>query len=417
MAFEDRCSPQSAPSPPGVPHSPHNTAMICTSSSTVSSDLNNGSNHSLPTNSEMALDVCDDRMTPSPSSQPQSPIIVHVKQEDELDNNNMITSNAQPDIPIPFSITNILSNTFGKITRKSTTERKLHLFRPYDTTANRVDVDTVEIQRQCTPPSSPRKASNNNGNNHGDQSPHLLTPLQQQHLIESQHAQHQFALQSKYNGIIDYSNRAAAAQAFLHNNNLEHAKFLQFYSHHQNQLNLAAAASAAALYPRIHDDLLNSKKYHQYYQPQATPILSESALSKIPPLGNLCKTVSQIGQPAAMTVAASALASPTTSVKSAISTAGSSINKSPISIPPVKKGNHGATLESGERLETVATSMQQKEQLQKNQQASSLDSGMESSDDTKSESGSTKDGNGSELWPAWIYCTRYSDRPSSGKIY
>lgn len=42
------------------------------------------------------------------------------------------------------------------------------------------------------------------------------------------------------------------------------------------------------------------------------------------------------------------------------------------------------------------------------------DSGVDSSDDTKSETGSTKDENG-QSWPAWIYCTRYSDRPSSGK--
>lgn len=26
-----------------------------------------------------------------------------------------------------------------------------------------------------------------------------------------------------------------------------------------------------------------------------------------------------------------------------------------------------------------------------------------------------KDGSGSQQWPAWVYCTRYSDRPSSGK--
>jgi homeobox protein engrailed len=24
-------------------------------------------------------------------------------------------------------------------------------------------------------------------------------------------------------------------------------------------------------------------------------------------------------------------------------------------------------------------------------------------------------GKGSQLWPAWVYCTRYSDRPSSGE--
>lgn len=46
-------------------------------------------------------------------------------------------------------------------------------------------------------------------------------------------------------------------------------------------------------------------------------------------------------------------------------------------------------------------------------------SGLDSSDDTRSESGgSTKEdnGQGQSAWPAWVYCTRYSDRPSSGKI-
>jgi len=28
-----------------------------------------------------------------------------------------------------------------------------------------------------------------------------------------------------------------------------------------------------------------------------------------------------------------------------------------------------------------------------------------------------KDDNGSKQWPAWVYCTRYSDRPSSGKSH
>lgn len=27
-----------------------------------------------------------------------------------------------------------------------------------------------------------------------------------------------------------------------------------------------------------------------------------------------------------------------------------------------------------------------------------------------------RDGTGTSLWPAWVYCTRYSDRPSAGKI-
>lgn len=318
MAFEDRCSPQSAPSPPGVPHSPHNTAMICSDVTSTSS---------LSTSPEMAVDVCSDRVSP-----------ILVKQEDD-------TTARHQETPIRFSITNILSNNFGKINRKTSGERKVSLFRPYDTEPKDI--------RSSSPPTKPAEDLTEN----------------------SVH----YPVQPKFNAVLDYSNRA---HSFFHtNNNLEHAKFLQYYSHHHSQFNLAAAST---LYPRLHEDILNSKKYQQYCQP--APLLSESAISKIPPLGNLCKTVSQIGQPAA--------------------------NKSPVSTP-VKKTNHG-TSEMAERLE-AASNMHQKEQQQKTQQTNNLDSGLESSDDTKSETGSTKDENGSQLWPAWIYCTRYSDRPSSGR--
>lgn len=319
MAFEDRCSPQSAPSPPGVPHSPHNTAMIC-------SDITSTS--SLSTSPEMALDVCnDDRVSP-----------MHVKQEDDTTVNH-------PETPIRFSITNILSNNFGKVNRKTGGERKTSLFRPYDTEPNAM---------QSSIPQKPTED-----------------------LIENNV---QCTVQSKLNGVLDYSNRAHSF--FYNNNNLEHAKFLQYYSHHHNQFNLAAAST---LYPRLHEDILNSKKYHQqYYQP--APVLSDSAISKIPPLGNLCKTVSQIGQPTA--------------------------SKSPVS-NLVKRSNHNIN-DTEDQTERQQQQLQQQQQ-QKSQQANNLDSGLESSDDTKSETGSTKDENASQLWPAWIYCTRYSDRPSSGK--
>lgn len=35
----------------------------------------------------------------------------------------------------------------------------------------------------------------------------------------------------------------------------------------------------------------------------------------------------------------------------------------------------------------------------------------------ESNSSGSSTGNGQSLWPAWIYCTRYSDRPSSGEFY
>lgn len=33
------------------------------------------------------------------------------------------------------------------------------------------------------------------------------------------------------------------------------------------------------------------------------------------------------------------------------------------------------------------------------------------------DSATDKDASGSQQWPAWVYCTRYSDRPSSGKSW
>lgn len=41
MAFEDRCSPQSAPSPPGIPHSPQKTAIVLVTNSSDSQNIYN----------------------------------------------------------------------------------------------------------------------------------------------------------------------------------------------------------------------------------------------------------------------------------------------------------------------------------------------------------------------------------------
>lgn len=326
MAFEDRCSPQSAPSPPGVPHSPHhNSTMIFTDINT-----NSTSNSGLPSDPQMALDVCS-----TDGDERCSPVIV--KQENE--NNTM----NQQEAPITFSINNILSNNFGKINRKSSTDRKATLFRPYDNESSTTTTTTNDIQSAT-----------------GRKKPHAT--------IENASP---FSIQSKLNGVIDFSNRA---NILLQNNTIEHTKLLNLYNHHQSQFNLAAMTT---LYPRSHEDILSNKTYQQYYQP--TQMLPDSALSKIPPLGNLCKTVSQIGQPVA--------------------------NKS-LTTHQAKKIDQETT--------PTATVVHQREQQQKIQQASSLDSGMESSDDTKSETGSTKEDGNSQNWPAWIYCTRYSDRPSSG---
>lgn len=169
--------------------------------------------------------------------------------------------------------------------------------------------------------------------------------------------------------------------------------------------------------------LAKSLQYQQYYQ---TRLLTDSVLAKYPPLGNLCKTVSQIGQSP----------TPPSSLNGSISSGGSSSSKltSPArsESSPSKKSlkrpssqldnvpSTGSVSSDSTSATIVSTSSSMSNEpttatTKNSHQSNSLDSGMESSDDTKSETGSTKDENGSQLWPAWIYCTRYSDRPSSGE--
>lgn len=278
MAFEDRFSPQSAPSPPGVPHSPQNTTS-------ASAMINCSTNSSFPIHQEMSLSTSNDRLSPA----------LVIKQEDCSTNQ------------ITFSITNILSENFGKINKKC--EKKNLLFRPYD-------IDSISNAKSQVN----RTILNNKS-----------TPLR----LDSESA-------------LDFSK----------NNFLEKSNILNNF----NQ----------SVYPRIHEEILNSKKYQQH--------LSESAFSKIPPLGNLCKTVSQIGRQSTP----------------------SPVVRNDLLPSPVSSVSTGRSEGNGPQ--------------NSHQIVSSRDSGMESSDDAKSESGSTKDDNGSQLWPAWVYCTRYSDRPSSGKF-
>ncbi|KAG4066955.1 hypothetical protein HA402_007703 [Bradysia odoriphaga] len=279
MAFEDRFSPQSASSPgPGAPHSPQNTTSA--SAMTICS-----TNSSSPIHQEMSLNASNDRLSPA----------VIIKQEDCSTNQ------------ITFSITNILSENFGKINKKS--EKKSLLFRPYDIDSIS-NIKSTQVNRTVNNKSALR--------------------------LESE-----------------------AALDFSKNNYLEKASILNSF----NQ----------SVYPRIHEEILNSKKYQQH--------LSESAFSKIPPLGNLCKTVSQIGRQSTPS-------------------------------PVVRNDLLPSPISSASNARSEGNGSQNSHQM-----VSSRDSGMESSDDAKSESGSTKDDNGSQLWPAWVYCTRYSDRPSSGPRY
>ncbi|XP_017492865.1 PREDICTED: segmentation polarity homeobox protein engrailed-like, partial [Rhagoletis zephyria] len=204
---------------------------------------------------------------------------------------------------------------------------------------------------------------------------------------------------------------AAAATAAMM---LERANFLNCFN--------------PAAYPRIHEEIVNSRMRRSGVLPPAvvkcnengtigTAELSPAAVGTVgaamekSALGSLCKAVSQIGQTvaapacssASSATSASSIASPppasnascTSSSASSSTSAGSSLNCSPTSRLPSKSS-------SPQPIPPPS--------------AVSRDSGMESSDDTRSETGSTTtEGGKSEMWPAWVYCTRYSDRPSSGE--
>ncbi|XP_067634255.1 segmentation polarity homeobox protein engrailed isoform X2 [Eurosta solidaginis] len=205
---------------------------------------------------------------------------------------------------------------------------------------------------------------------------------------------------------------AAAATAAMM---LERANFLNCFN--------------PAAYPRIHEEIVNSRMRRSGVLPPAPALKcndsiipsaantvgSISAMEKSA-LGSLCKAVSQIGQ------------SVTVSTCSGASTA-SSTNASSIASPPPGSNASSASstasssMSASGSLNSSPTSRMPLSKCSSPQpipppSAISRDSGMESSDDTRSETGSTTtEGGKNEMWPAWVYCTRYSDRPSSGPRY
>lgn len=326
MALEDRCSPQSAPSPPGIPHSPHSTTSSISAHSAL--DMSMHSQTSMKHQYEMCL-----------SPQSDSSIVTTIKEEtdsiidpEELDDPQPPPAHHQPSTSISFSITNILSDRFGleKMKQHTQVSTKKHIFRPYE-------IPRSSPPRSVSPPSTERTSA--------------FTRLSQLSAV------------------------AAAA---------DYNRFQQLPLSHPSHPHHAAAAAAMMVpnflncfnpvaYPRIHEEILNQRKFNAQQK--------QVESSKMPPLGSLCKTVSQIGQHSSISSPPPTSASSTSSISSTSASPSSRIPaSSPQPIPPPSV---------------------------------SRDSGMESSDDTKSESGSTKDE--SALWPAWVYCTRYSDRPSSGE--
>lgn len=330
MALEDRCSPQSATSPSHrMPHSPHHHHHSNHQSSPTSSPCS--STHTTTPNgissdTEMAHMVTTQHST-LVSMNEQETIIdvesVNIKTEQEeyeQDGREMITAPESP--PVRFSIKSILSEGFGK--SPSVQLRKNHIFRPYD------------IKEHAM---------------HKLQFPTIAHPYPGLSLDHPAFSTMQnIRLAEIYN---DYSRKIS---------NAFETQISQQQATQQTLLNNFSS------YPRIHEEILNShKKFTQkLLQQQHNQDKHQTTIKPpqcTPPLGNLCKTVSQIGRP-----------SPTAPCNASISPKS---DRSSLISPPIS----GA------------------------QSQRSAQDALDSSDDTKSETSSTTKGdgeNGTSMWPAWV---------------
>ncbi|SPP74709.1 segmentation polarity homeobox protein engrailed [Drosophila guanche] len=190
-----------------------------------------------------------------------------------------------------------------------------------------------------------------------------------------------------------------------------------------------------AAYPRIHEEIVQSRLRRSAANtviPPAASKMSEPSAEKSA-LGSLCKTVSQIGQPTMTTTlppqlsSSSSLANnlaspPPASNASTISSSSTAPSCASSSSSGCSSATSSLNSSPSSRLGAAANASSPQPQPQPQPipppSAVSRDSGMESSDDTRSETGSTTtEGGKNEMWPAWVYCTRYSDRPSSGPRY
>lgn len=231
-----------------------------------------------------------------------------------------------------FSITNILSDTFGPPKSVKTEEPEPHsdmkLFRPF------------EIKNFI----ANNAAANNN-----------RAASFVQNFNPSSVFLNSFRLSDIFN---DYSTKA--------NNNNNNNYVDNKASDNSLRHSIYNTFSA---YPKIHEEILNHKaaKLSSPAAPNSQSTIGKitsSSTTSSHALGGLCKTISQIGQENCLSPPQSAASS----------------NKSYTS-----------------------------EKFQQSSTESTIDS-----DDCQSEASiNTKDDN--KMWPAWIFCTRYSDRPSSGE--
>lgn len=156
-----------------------------------------------------------------------------------------------------FSITNILSDSFGPKPVKIENDHGERIFRPF------------EIKNFI----NANNSANNNSNNNNKS------------FVQNLNSSSVFLNSFRLSDIFDYSTKNLSSE--------------NQYKSSDNSLRNSFYNSFTA-YPKIHEEVLSnsSNNSHKKYSSQVTSNLLSSASSlKIPPaIGGLCKTISQIGQ-------------------------------------------------------------------------------------------------------------------------
>lgn len=154
---------------------------------------------------------------------------------------------------IGFSISNILSDNFGppktvKIEGSESQSNQKTIFRPF------------EIKNFICNSSNPNQSSGGKP-------------------ITVQKPSSIFLSNFRLTDIFDYSTKQASPQIKSDSSSLRNSLY-----------------NSLASYPKIHEEILNSSHKKNPNTRQSSPSNHSHSSTKIPPLGGLCKTISQIGQ-------------------------------------------------------------------------------------------------------------------------
>ncbi|XP_058453027.1 segmentation polarity homeobox protein engrailed [Malaya genurostris] len=395
MALEDRCSPQSAPSPPHHHHHHHSQSPV--NSATATMLTANGGTRCSPSGDEMSPLV------------PISPLLIKQEVTDPIPPQPTQQSG------ISFSISNILSGSFGKAPSATSQQTVSPMASPRcSSNSNSPNGSSFQLQHQRSferrdslfrpydISKSPRLCSSNGSSSHNPY--HTDSESQDSSCYEPQVA------------------AAAAASMLMFNNNNNnnhhhyHPRIPTLYDFGTKAIPSIDPRSpllngfSATSYPKLHEEIINS---HRKFQAKLLENQAKAAAAaatvhphSMPPLGSLCKTVSQIGQH----VTSSDRATSGTAGSCNIDTRSNASSSPKLSPRPIPKPTA-----------TVASSLPGnggRDAPTSGHSDNGHNDGGASSDDARSETGSSKDGDSNgNLWPAWVYCTRYSDRPSSGPRY